>query len=277
MAPEYAMAGLFSVKSDVFSFGVLLLEMISGKKNVGFHLSEEGESLLTFAWKLWSDGQGLELMDPMLEKSSVATEVLRCIHIGLLCVQEDPADRPTMSSVLHMLASDTITLPIPKQPAFSIGRFVAMEGHSSNQKTHMHLFLRRKEMSIPGSRERKPVVMQTSSTVCVLCFTVWFLFLCSSVPVSLFGLASALPFFTNCQSQSDFPCCKNEERSKRRNKQTNRLDGGLALCEKDRGSWNMQLKQQKHKSTRYGAIWSGLALKNISQVSIGLLEWLKNT
>ncbi|XP_011007880.1 PREDICTED: G-type lectin S-receptor-like serine/threonine-protein kinase B120 isoform X2 [Populus euphratica] len=48
MAPEYAMAGLFSVKSDVFSFGVLLLEIISGKKNVGFHLSEEGESLLTF-------------------------------------------------------------------------------------------------------------------------------------------------------------------------------------------------------------------------------------
>ncbi|XP_011010160.1 PREDICTED: cysteine-rich receptor-like protein kinase 15 [Populus euphratica] len=134
MAPEYAMAGLFSVKSDVFSFGVLLLEIISGKKNVGFHLSEEGESLLTFAWKLWSDGQGLELMDPMLEKSGAATEVLRCIHIGLLCVQEDPADRPTMSSVLHMLASDTIALPIPKQPAFSIGRFVAMEGQSSNQK-----------------------------------------------------------------------------------------------------------------------------------------------
>nr|XP_034898563.1 cysteine-rich receptor-like protein kinase 10 [Populus alba] len=134
MAPEYAMAGLFSVKSDIFSFGVLLLEIISGKKNVGFHLSEEGESLLTFAWKLWSNGQGLELMDPMLEKSSVATEVLRCIHIGLLCVQEDPADRPTMSCVLHMLASATIALPIPKQPAFSIGRFVAMEGHSSNQK-----------------------------------------------------------------------------------------------------------------------------------------------
>ncbi|XP_073268440.1 cysteine-rich receptor-like protein kinase 10 [Populus alba] len=134
MAPEYAMAGHFSVKSDVFSFGVLLLELISGKKNVVFHLSEEGESLLTFAWKLWSDGQGLELMDPMLEKSSVATEVLRCIHIGLLCVQDDPTDRPTMSSVLHMLASDTITLPIPKQPAFSIGRFVAMEGQSSNQK-----------------------------------------------------------------------------------------------------------------------------------------------
>lgn len=48
MAPEYAMEGLFSIKSDVFSFGVLLLEIISGKKNNGFHLAERGESLLTF-------------------------------------------------------------------------------------------------------------------------------------------------------------------------------------------------------------------------------------
>ncbi|CAL5410858.1 unnamed protein product [Camellia sinensis] len=66
MAPEYVMEGLFSVKSDVFSFGVILLEIISGKKNSGLHLSEQGHSLLTFAWKLWSEGQGLELMDPIL-------------------------------------------------------------------------------------------------------------------------------------------------------------------------------------------------------------------
>jgi len=67
-------------------------------------------------------------------KSSVAIEVLKCIHIGLFCVQEDPADRPTMSFVLVMLASDTITLPIPKRPAFSVGRLVAVEAQSSNQK-----------------------------------------------------------------------------------------------------------------------------------------------
>ncbi|GKV19318.1 hypothetical protein SLEP1_g29598 [Rubroshorea leprosula] len=125
MAPEYAMEGLFSVKSDVFSFGVLLLEIISGKKNKGFHLLEYGESLLTFAWKLWSKGQGMELIDPLLLQSCVASEVLKCIHIGLLCVQEDPADRPTMSSVIVMLASETITLPKPTEPAFSVGRVVA--------------------------------------------------------------------------------------------------------------------------------------------------------
>ncbi|KAG4132648.1 hypothetical protein ERO13_D08G045966v2 [Gossypium hirsutum] len=125
MAPEYAMEGLFSVKSDVFSFGVLLLEIISGKRNNGFHLSECGESLLTFAWKLWSKGEGMELLDKHLVESSVPNEVLKCIQIGLLCVQSDPADRPTMSTVVAMLGSDTITVPLPAKPAFYVGRFIA--------------------------------------------------------------------------------------------------------------------------------------------------------
>ncbi|XP_057986393.1 cysteine-rich receptor-like protein kinase 25 isoform X4 [Hevea brasiliensis] len=134
MSPEYAMEGLFSVKSDVFSFGVLLLEMISGRRNSRFYISEEGESLITYAWKLWSKSEGLELMDQSLTRSSVAAEVLKCIHIGLLCVQDDPAERPTMSSVVVMLASDTLTLPQPKQPAFSIWQFVAGPAPFSSPK-----------------------------------------------------------------------------------------------------------------------------------------------
>ncbi|XP_059665743.1 G-type lectin S-receptor-like serine/threonine-protein kinase B120 [Cornus florida] len=119
MAPEYAMQGLFSVKSDVYSFGVLLLEIVSGKRNNNLYYSEHGQSLLTFAWKLWCENEGLEMMDPLLVQSFVAEEVLKCIHIGLLCVQDDPAHRPTMSYVVLMLGSDTITLPRPAQPAFS--------------------------------------------------------------------------------------------------------------------------------------------------------------
>ncbi|KAH1056188.1 hypothetical protein J1N35_034253 [Gossypium stocksii] len=125
MAPEYAMEGLFSVKSDVFSFGVILLEIISGKKNNGFHLSEYGESLLTFAWKLWSKGEGMKLIDEHFASSSVPTEVLKCIQIGLLCVQVDPANRPTMSTVVAMLGSETITLPLPVEPTFYVGHLVA--------------------------------------------------------------------------------------------------------------------------------------------------------
>ncbi|XVF27805.1 hypothetical protein REPUB_Repub14bG0140400 [Reevesia pubescens] len=125
MAPEYAMEGLYSIKSDVFSFGVLLLEIITGKRNAGFNKPNRVSSLVAYAWKLWSKGQGMNLMDQLLLESCVDTEVLKCIHIGLLCVQEDPADRPTMSTVVVMLATDTITLPLPAEPAFSVGRVIA--------------------------------------------------------------------------------------------------------------------------------------------------------
>ncbi|XP_045802391.1 cysteine-rich receptor-like protein kinase 10 [Trifolium pratense] len=131
MAPEYAMAGLFSVKSDVFSFGVLLLEIIYGKRNGEFVLSEHMQSLLLYTWKLWCDGKCLELIDPFHKKTFIESEVLKCIHIGLLCVQEDAADRPTMATVVRMLGSDIVDLPKPTQPAFSVGRMSKNEDRTS--------------------------------------------------------------------------------------------------------------------------------------------------
>ncbi|XP_045822497.1 receptor-like serine/threonine-protein kinase SD1-6 [Trifolium pratense] len=131
MSPEYAMEVLYSVKSDVFSFGVLLLEIICGQRNNGFYLGEHGQSLLIYSWNLWHEGKSLELLDPTLEKTYIANEVVRCIHIGLLCVQEDAIDRPTMSSVVVMLASDTMALPNPNHPAFSVGRKVREDESTS--------------------------------------------------------------------------------------------------------------------------------------------------
>ena len=75
------------------------------------------------AWKLWHDGKGLELLDPLLLDSCDPDEFLRYLHIGLLCVQEDAYDRPTMSFIVVMLKSETATLNQPKKPAFTTGIF----------------------------------------------------------------------------------------------------------------------------------------------------------
>ncbi|KAJ7967622.1 Cysteine rich receptor like kinase [Quillaja saponaria] len=116
MAPEYAMHGYFSVKSDVYSFGVLVLEIVSGKKNSGFAFGQSVEDLISFAWKNWRDNTVSNLIDPAINDGS-RSEVMRCIHIGLLCVQENVADRPTMASIVLMLNSYSTTLPLPSEPA----------------------------------------------------------------------------------------------------------------------------------------------------------------
>ncbi|EOY19894.1 Cysteine-rich RLK (RECEPTOR-like protein kinase) 25, putative [Theobroma cacao] len=117
MAPEYAMHGQFSVKSDIFSFGVLILEIVNGQRNICFHDRDNVEDLLSYAWKNWREGTTLNLIDPSLKVSSKA-EITRCIHIALLCVQENVVDRPTMASVAIMLNSYSVTLPVPSHPAF---------------------------------------------------------------------------------------------------------------------------------------------------------------
>ncbi|OEL14616.1 Receptor-like serine/threonine-protein kinase SD1-8 [Dichanthelium oligosanthes] len=122
MSPEYAMDGVFSMKSDVFSFGVLVLEIVSGKKNRGFYHTELDLNLLRYAWRLWRNGESLEFIDQSIADTSNAMEVLKCIQIGLLCVQEQPKRRPTMSSVTTMLTSENPTLPEPCEPAFCMGR-----------------------------------------------------------------------------------------------------------------------------------------------------------
>uniref|UniRef100_A0A6N2MHG1 non-specific serine/threonine protein kinase n=1 Tax=Salix viminalis TaxID=40686 RepID=A0A6N2MHG1_SALVM len=103
MSPEYAVDGRFSLKSDVFSFGVLVLEIISGEKNRGFFHPDHFHNLLGHAWKLWMEERALELVENMSDRPSSAPDVLRCIHVGLLCVQQKPEDRPYMSSVVLML------------------------------------------------------------------------------------------------------------------------------------------------------------------------------
>ncbi|TVU20889.1 hypothetical protein EJB05_30490, partial [Eragrostis curvula] len=97
MSPEYATEGIYSVKSDVFSFGVLLLEILGGKRNSGFHQNGDFLNLLGYIH---------------------SAEGRRYINIALLCVQENADDRPTMSDVVAALNSESVVVAEPKHPAY---------------------------------------------------------------------------------------------------------------------------------------------------------------
>ncbi|XP_071698322.1 G-type lectin S-receptor-like serine/threonine-protein kinase At4g27290 [Rutidosis leptorrhynchoides] len=117
MSPEYALDGVFSTKSDVFSFGVLVLEIVSGKRNRGFFHPEHSNNLIGHAWRVHDEGRSMELIDTALGETSNQSEVIRSIEVGLLCAQQNPEDRPNMSDVVQMLGNE-IALQKPKQPAF---------------------------------------------------------------------------------------------------------------------------------------------------------------
>eukprot|EP01018_Ginkgo_biloba_P036199 Gb_02273 [translate_table: standard] len=117
MAPEYAMQGQLSVKADVYSFGVLLLEIVSGRKNTDFALLPEMQSLLGWSWRLHKEGHIVDMIDQTLVATCPEEQALRCLQVGLLCAQADAAIRPRMSDVVSMLNSCE-KLPDPKKPAF---------------------------------------------------------------------------------------------------------------------------------------------------------------
>ncbi|XP_037482515.1 G-type lectin S-receptor-like serine/threonine-protein kinase At1g11330 [Triticum dicoccoides] len=119
MSPEYAMEGIFSVKSDTYSFGILLLEIVSGLKiSSPHHLVMDFRNLIACAWNLWKDGKARDFLDSMVTENYSLDEVSKCIHVGLLCVQDGSSARPHMSSVVSMLDSEAMPRVMPKQPMY---------------------------------------------------------------------------------------------------------------------------------------------------------------
>ncbi|KAI3675488.1 hypothetical protein L1987_85078 [Smallanthus sonchifolius] len=142
MSPEYAGNGIISVKSDLFSFGVIALEIVSGKKNRGFSHEAHNHNLTGHAWWLYKEGKMLELVDASSLKSNHISEVLLSIQVGLLCVQHNPNDRPNMSEVVTMLSGKG-RLAESNQPGFytedSSGGSLTMETKCTNNNVTITL------------------------------------------------------------------------------------------------------------------------------------------
>ncbi|KAL3740535.1 hypothetical protein ACJRO7_021767 [Eucalyptus globulus] len=156
MAPEYAMHGNFSVKSDVYSFGVLVLEIVSGQRNNLFRMGDDSEVLISYVWKNWKEGSISNIIDPPITSGS-SIEIERCIHIGLLCVQENLARRPTMRSVLLMLNSHSVTLQVPLRPAFF------MHGGIESDMSSMQDYNSRVSMIERSSSKSNPISKNETS------------------------------------------------------------------------------------------------------------------
>ncbi|KAL6871515.1 hypothetical protein ACP4OV_014344 [Aristida adscensionis] len=140
MAPEYASDGLLSIKSDVFSLGVLLLEIISGKRSSGFQHNGEFYNLLEYAWLLWKDRRWDNFIDQTFGDAYESREMIKCLTVALMCVQEKAIDRPTMPDVVAMLSGDSITLPEPRKPAYSYTRLdVSVNSTTSSSRNELSI------------------------------------------------------------------------------------------------------------------------------------------
>ncbi|EOY29616.1 Cysteine-rich RLK 34 [Theobroma cacao] len=118
--PEFVTKDIYTMKYDVYSFGVLLLQIISGKRNTCYYGPHENLNLLEYAYDLWNDERGTEFIDPSLDDSSSPCKIMRCMQIALLCVQENSGDRPSMLEVFTMLKNDSMAASSHKRPAFSV-------------------------------------------------------------------------------------------------------------------------------------------------------------
>ncbi|KAJ9556225.1 hypothetical protein OSB04_010839 [Centaurea solstitialis] len=117
LAPEYAMRGHLTSKADVFGFGVVCLEILSGRPNYNENLDPEQKYLLQWAWTLHESNRELELIDPAVT-SYDEQQATRMIGVALMCVQTSPASRPAMSRVIAMLSGDVEISGVLTKPSY---------------------------------------------------------------------------------------------------------------------------------------------------------------
>uniref|UniRef100_A0A0D9X5C4 non-specific serine/threonine protein kinase n=1 Tax=Leersia perrieri TaxID=77586 RepID=A0A0D9X5C4_9ORYZ len=183
LAPEYAMRRHLTEKVDVFAFGVVALETVAGRSNTNNSLEESKIYLLEWAWDLYEKEQALRIVDPRLESFN-KDEVLRVIHVALLCTQGSPNQRPPMSKVMSVLTGDAEIVETVTKPTY-ITEWQYRDGNSSYAtssycESSTSEFNKQKEIdpltmspTITGQQQQQDIVqfaINASSSKQVACF-----------------------------------------------------------------------------------------------------------
>uniref|UniRef100_A0A0E0H5Z6 non-specific serine/threonine protein kinase n=1 Tax=Oryza nivara TaxID=4536 RepID=A0A0E0H5Z6_ORYNI len=183
LAPEYAMRGHMTEKVDVFAFGVVLLETLAGRPNYDDTLEEDKIYIFEWAWELYENNNPLGIVDSNLREFN-RVEVLRAIHVALLCTQGSPHQRPPMSRVVSMLTGDTEVTDVLMKPSY-ITEWQIKGGNTSFANSAV----RGQSSSAPGSTSQQASSVFLNSIIqegrlsycCYLhgCLCVLVLLLCS--------------------------------------------------------------------------------------------------
>uniref|UniRef100_A0A0E0AS46 non-specific serine/threonine protein kinase n=1 Tax=Oryza glumipatula TaxID=40148 RepID=A0A0E0AS46_9ORYZ len=144
LAPEYAMRRHLTEKVDVYAFGVVALETVAGRSNTNNSIEESKIYLLEWAWDLYEKEQAQRIVDPRLEDFN-KDEVLRVIHVALLCTQGSPNQRPPMSRVMAVLTGDAEVVEMVTKPSY-ITEWQYRDGNSTNSESTTSEFSRQKEI-----------------------------------------------------------------------------------------------------------------------------------
>lgn len=164
MAPEYLMFGQLSTKADVFSFGMVILEVVSGRRSSKYIFEADANDVLEWAWKLHKRNQTLDMMDHSLAETAITDQVALCIHIALLCTQADPKLRPDMSRLVIILSKKKNTyLEQPTKPGFPGSSNRRSKLRQQGTSSHSHGHSSHQTVSGSGSSCSTDATYQTAS------------------------------------------------------------------------------------------------------------------
>ncbi|KAK9117208.1 hypothetical protein Sjap_016155 [Stephania japonica] len=164
MAPEYLVRGQLTEKADVYSFGVLVLEIVCGRRNTVF--MQESSSILQTVWKHFKSNTLPEPVDPSLRGDFLREQALNVLQIGLLCTQASVSMRPSMTEVIKMLTESDYPIPLPLQPPFLNASVIDPDASSMSMASasHVHTDTSNKSSVMSTSTSNMSTTVELSRT-----------------------------------------------------------------------------------------------------------------